>query len=337
MLEVDKAVKEMQGIRADSVPPEVLTSTQPLLLKGLVADWPFVKAGRRSMSAAAQYLLKFYANTPIGVGFGPPENLGRFFYNEDMSDLNFDRGMGKLDQVLTEILKFEQVDAAPSYYVGSTAVDLCLPGFRSENDVVFGATQPLASIWLGNRSRIAAHWDLPDNLACCAVGHRRFTLFPPEQLENLYVGPLDVTPAGREISLVDFHSPDFEKYPKFREALKSAQVAEMEPGDALFIPSMWWHHVEGLDSFNVLINYWWRQSPNFMSTPVNALSHAFLTIRDLPAEQRSAWQQIFQHYVFEADEHSFEHIPERARGQLQPIDEQTARKLRAELLNKLNR
>ncbi len=63
MLEVDKAVKEMQGIRADSVPPEVLTSTQPLLLKGLVADWPFVKAGRRSMSAAAQYLLKFYANT----------------------------------------------------------------------------------------------------------------------------------------------------------------------------------------------------------------------------------------------------------------------------------
>ncbi len=337
MLEVDKTVKEMQGIRADSVPPEVLTSTQPLLLKGLVADWPFVKAGRRSMSAAAQYLLKFYANTPIGVGFGPPENLGRFFYNEDMSDLNFDRGMGKLDQVLTEILKFEQVDAAPSYYVGSTAVDLCLPGFRSENDVVFGATQPLASIWLGNRSRIAAHWDLPDNLACCAVGHRRFTLFPPEQLENLYVGPLDVTPAGREISLVDFHNPDFEKYPKFREALKSAQVAEMEPGDALFIPSMWWHHVEGLDSFNVLINYWWRQSPNFMSTPVNALSHAFLTIRDLPAEQRSAWQQIFQHYVFEADEHSFEHIPERARGQLQPIDEQTARKLRAELLNKLNR
>ena len=337
MLEVDKAVKEMQGIRADSVPPEVLTSTQPLLLKGLVADWPFVKAGRRSMSAAAQYLLKFYANTPIGVGFGPPENLGRFFYNEDMSDLNFDRGMGKLDQVLTEILKFEQVDAAPSYYVGSTAVDLCLPGFRSENDVVFGATQPLASIWLGNRSRIAAHWDLPDNLACCAVGHRRFTLFPPEQLVNLYVGPLDVTPAGREVSLVDFHNPDFEKYPKFREALKSAQVAEMEPGDALFIPSMWWHHVEGLDSFNVLINYWWRQSPNFMSTPVNALSHAFLTIRDLPAEQRSAWQQIFQHYVFEADEHSFEHIPERARGQLQPIDEQTARKLRAELLNKLNR
>lgn len=324
-------------MRADSIPPEVLTSTEPLLLKGLVAEWPFVKAGRESMSAAAQYLLKFYANTPVGVGRGPAENLGRFFYNDDMSGFNFEREVAKLDQVLSEILMHEHVDAAPSYYVGSTAVDTCLPGFRSENDLAFGAAQPLASIWLGNRSRIAAHWDLPDNVACCAVGHRRFTVFPPEQLENLYVGPLDVTPAGQEISLVDFHNPDFEKYPKFREALESAQVAEMEPGDALFIPSMWWHHVEGLDSFNVLINFWWRRSPDFMGTPRNVLSHALMTIRDLPPEQRKAWHDIFQYYVFNADDSTFEHIPERARGLLGAIDEQTARMLRADLLNKLNR
>ena len=254
-----------------------------------------------------------------------------------MSGFNFDQGMVKLNQVLAEILRYEHVDEAPSYYVGSTAIDTCLPGFRAENDIDLGDNRPLASIWLGNRSRIAAHWDLPDNLACCAVGHRRFTLFPPEELENLYVGPLDVTPAGREISLVDFHNPDFERFPKFREAIKIAQVAEMEPGDALFIPSMWWHHIEGLDSFNVLINYWWRRSPNYMGTPVNALNHALLTISDLPAEQRKVWHDIFQHYVFETDDSSFEHIPEHVRGALGTIDEQVARKLRADLLNKLNR
>jgi hypothetical protein len=100
---------------------------------------------------------------------------------------------------------------------------------------------------------------------------------------------------------------------------------------------MWWHHVEGLDGLNVLINYWWRQSPSYMSTPVNALNLALLTIRDLPADQRKVWHNIFQYYVFNADDDAFEHIPEPARGPLGPIDEQTARQLRADLLNRLNR
>ena len=337
MLKIDNKVKELQGIQPDAVPAELLASTEPLLLKGFVSDWPFVKAGLESAAAAAEYLLRFYADAMVGAGYVPPENAGRFFYNDDMSGFNFDRDMVQLDQVLAEILQYEHADEAPSRYVGSTKVDACLPGFRAENDVDFGGISPLVNFWLGNRTRIAAHWDLPDNLACCAVGHRRFTLFPPEELENLYVGPLHLTPSGREVSLVDFHNPDFAKYPRFREALKSARVAELEPGDALFVPSMWWHQVEGLDSLNVLINYWWRQSPSYMSTPVNALNLALLTIRDLPPEQRKGWQNIFQYYVFDADDHTFAHIPEPARGPLGPIDEQVARQLRADLLNKLNR
>lgn len=337
MLEIEQNVKALEGVQADAIPPEVLTSTEPLLLKGLISDWQFVKAGKESISAAAQYLLKFYTGAAVGVGCAPPDEAGRLFYNDDLSGFNYDQGSVRLDQVLAEMLRYEHDAEAPSYYVGSTAVDICLPGFRAENDVALGDVQSLASIWLGNRSRIAAHWDLPDNLACCAVGRRRFTLFPPEQLKNLYVGPLEPTPAGREISLVDFHNPDFGKYPKFRDAIEHAQVADMEAGDALFIPSMWWHHVEGQDSFNVLVNYWWRQSPSYMGTPVDVLNHALLSIRDLPAAQRKVWHDIFRHYVFEADAANFEHIPDKARGALGPMDEQNARKLRAELLNKLNR
>lgn len=337
MLDIDQKVNEMQGVQADAIPAKILTSTEPLLLKGLVSDWPFVKAGLKSATAAADYLLRFYANAAVGAGYVPPEHAGRFFYNEDMSGFNFDRDMVKLDEVLAEILEHEHAEDARSCYVGSTKVDACLPGFRAENDVNFGDISPLVNFWLGSRTRIAAHCDLPDNLACCAVGRRRFTLFPPEELENLYVGPLHITPSGREVSQVDFRNPDFDKYPRFRKALKSAQVAEMEPGDALFVPSMWWHHVEGLDSLNVLINYWWRQSPSYMGTPVNALNLALLTIRDLPTDQRKVWHNIFRYYVFDADEHTFDHIPERVRGPLGPIDEQTARRLRADLLNKLNR
>jgi hypothetical protein len=169
------------------------------------------------------------------------------------------------------------------------------------------------------------------------VGHRRFTLFPPEQLQNLYIGPLDFTPAGQAISLVDFKHPDLERFPKFAEAIHHAQVAELEPGDAIFIPSMWWHHIESLDSLNVLVNYWWRQSPSFMDSPINALMLAIMTVRDLPKAQRDAWYNLFRHYVFEADENTASHIPEAARRVLGPMDDEAARELRARLLQRLNR
>ncbi len=221
--------------------------------------------------------------------------------------------------------------------MGSTTIDTCLPGLRADNDLGFGGYSPLASIWIGNRARISAHHDLPDNLACVAVGHRRFTLFPPDEVANLYIGPMDFTPAGQPISLVDFAQPDFARFPKFADALRRAQVAELGPGDAIFIPSLWWHHIESLDPLNTLVNYWWRQSPSYMDTPVNALLHAIMTVRDLPAEQRKACEALFQHYVFDASEETAAHIPANARKVLAPMTEESVRELRAYLLRRLNR
>lgn len=337
MLDIEKSVEEKRAVGPGGLGNDILTSTQPLLLKGLVSEWPLVKAGTRSMNAAIDYLGRFYENATVGAFFGAPHIEGRVFYNEDMSGFNYGRAMLKLDEFLRRIQEHAEGESPPALYVGSTTVDTCLPGFRAENDIDFGKTKPLASIWMGNRTRIAAHYDLPDNIACNVVGHRRFTLFPPEELANLYPGPIDFTPAGQTISLVDFHHPDFEKYPKFKAALNNAQVAELEPGDAIFIPSMWWHHVEALDSFNVLINYWWRQSPAYMGPPIDVLMHALLTIRDLPEAQREAWYGIFKHYVFEADEETVRHVPEHRRGVLAPMNERMARELRAHLLNNLNR
>lgn len=337
MLDIDKKVKEVGGAIAGRLPHDVLASTEPLVLKGLVANWPLVQSGKQSAAAAIEYLRQFYDNATIGVFFGEPEIAGRVFYNEDMTGFNYRPVMLKLDEFLDKVQLHASDEKAPALYVGSTTVDTCLPGFRAENDIDFGDLNPLASIWMGNRTRIAAHYDLPDNIACNVVGHRRFTVFPPEEIENLYAGPIDFTPAGQTISLVDFHNPDLVKFPKFKNALESAQVAELAPGDAIFIPSMWWHHVEALTSFNVLVNYWWRQSPAFMGPPVDVLMHALLTIRDLPAAQREAWHGIFKHYVFEADEETARHIPEHRRGVLAPMNERMARELRAYLLNNLNR
>ena len=74
-----------------------------------------------------------------------------------------------------------------------------------------------------------------------------------------------------------------------------------------------------------------------MDSPINALMLAIMSVRDLPPEQREAWQNLFRHYVFEADESTAAHIPQSARRVLAPLDDAAARELRARLLQKLNR
>ena len=338
MLPVAHKVRELRGLDPAALPPEVLSSTEPLVLRGLVADWPLVQAGLVSPRAAIDYLRRFARHdAQVQVMLAPPEVQGRYFYNEALTGFNFRIERPPLGAMLDAML--QQLDDArpPSLYMGSTTVDSYLPGLRAENDLDLAAYDPLFSVWIGNRTRIAAHQDVPDNIACVAVGHRRFTLFPPAQLRNLYIGPLDLTPAGQPVSLVDFAQPDLARFPRFAEALQHAQVAELEPGDAIFIPSLWWHHVEGLDSFNVLLNYWWRATPGHMDSPMNALMLALMSVRDLPAEQRAAWQEIFRHYVFEADQDTAAHIPEGARRTLAPLTPEVARELRARLLQRLNR
>jgi hypothetical protein len=261
------------------------------------------------------------------------------FYNEDFTQLNFISHRAPLDQVLADIEQHLDDDQPPTNYIASTTIDACLPGFRNDNDLPFAAHgfDPLASIWIGNRTIASCHYDAPNNLACCAVGKRRFTMFPPEQIFNLYPGPLEPTPGGQAVSVVDFAKPDFDRYPRFRDALAAAQVAEVEPGDAVFIPSMWWHHIEALSPFNTLINYWWSTSPKFIPSPMNALYHALWTLRDRPEREKRAWQNVFEYYVFGPAERAGEHLPEQARGALGPMDETKARRLRAMLLNNLNR
>jgi hypothetical protein len=86
-----------------------------------------------------------------------------------------------------------------------------------------------------------------------------------------------------------------------------------------------------------MINYWWNTSPAFIDTPMTTLLHAILSLRDRPAPEKQAWRALFEHYVFGDPAYSAEHLPEQARGILAPLDETAARRLRAELLQRLNR
>jgi hypothetical protein len=338
MLDIKTPVTEIQGLDPQNIPVEILSSDQPLVLKAVAAQWPLARAGVESPVAAINYLKSFYEDKTVGTFFGSPENDGFYFYNRDMSALNYRSERVRLDEVLGQLEAYLDHPKPSTFYVGSTTVDVCLPGLRAQgNDIPLPFDDALVSIWIGNKSRIACHYDAPDNLACSIVGKRRFTVFPPEQVANLYPGPLDFNPAGQQISLVDFSNPDFEKFPRFREAMAAGQVANLEPGDALFIPSMWWHHVEGLGNFNVLVNYWWRTVPKFMGPAINVLKHAILSMRDLPEKEKAAWKSLFDFYIFGDPSTAREHIPPTAQGVLAPMDDVQSRQLRAWLINRLNR
>ncbi len=202
---------------------------------------------------------------------------------------------------------------------------------------MFELNPPVVSVWIGNRTTATAHYDMSNNMACCIVGERRFTLFPPEQVANLYPGPLEPTPGGQVVSMVDFQNPDFHQHPRFADALRNAEVADLEPGDALFYPALWWHHVEALSDFNTLVNYWWNTSPGYIDTPQNTLLHGLLSLRDRPDQEKRAWKALFDYYVFGPADLAGAHLPEHAKGDLAPMDEASARRLRAKLLQRLNR
>jgi hypothetical protein len=339
-MEVLRKTRVLEGYPADSPPVEQLVnSARPAVLKGLIKDWPLVRAGLGSAQEAMDYLRSFYNGKTIGTCVGDASIGGRPFYNNDFTELNTAHRRMRLDEVLNLIREHLHEERPPTFYIPSTTLDGCLPGFRQENTVSFAAhgIEPIRSIWIGNRTIASCHYDAPNNLACCAVGRRRVTLFPPEQIVNLYPGPLEPTPGGQAVSIVNFANPDFSRYPRFREALLSAQVAELSPGDAVFIPSMWWHHIEALSPFNTLVNYWWNSAPAHVPTPMNALQYAIWTLRDRPESEKRAWKAVFEYYVFGPSDRAGAHLPEQARGALGPIDDDKARQLRAMLLNALNR
>jgi Cupin-like domain len=334
-------VRVIEGVAPNAVPyDELMAAQQPTIIKGLVRDWPLART--TSPQQAASYLKSFYQGRRIVAFVARPELRGRFGYTADATQLDFKSDRGLLDEYLDRVLARLDDDNAPSIYIGSTDVDVYLPGFRAENDLVlnhpmFAASPPMVGAWIGNRTTALAHHDMSHNIACVLVGRRRFTLFPPEQIENLYPGPLEPTPGGQVVTMADISAPDFARFPKLREALAAAQVAEMEPGDALFYPALWWHQVDALERFNVMVNYWWTTAPQYMDSPHNTLLHALLSLRDRPEQEKRGWRAMFDYYVFGPADRAGAHLPEAARGNLSPMDEMRARRLRAQLLQRLNR
>lgn len=323
-----KKIPEWHDVDQTTFQQDIVPRYQPAVLKGAFTHWPLVRAGADSPQAISNYAARFDQGALVEAFVAPAEVKGQFFYQEDMAGFNFQRVSESFSACLARIHSLQHDEAPPAIYMGSTAVAQCLPGLMDENICHVLRAEVPPRLWMGNATIVQTHYDLADNLACVVAGRRRFTLFPPDQIANLYIGPIDFTPAGQPMSMVSLNNPDFEQYPRFKEALANAMVAELEPGDAIFIPSLWWHNVEALERFNMLVNYWWRNSRVGPDTPYEAMIHGMLTLRGLPEAERKAWRAFFDHYVFQLEGNPLAHVPPERRGVLGEFTPQIYHRLR---------
>jgi [protein]-arginine 3-hydroxylase / protease len=233
----------------------ILRSTEPVLLQGLAAKWP----------ATLEWSLPYLADV-CGHAMVPTERLPSSAASDPFLYLQY------------RTYKLERLDSVVAELRGGSATSgrVCIPyaPLLEETHSLKSAVPPPVSLhalpkwlprglrvrlqlrsglWVGATGTVSPlHFDRHPNVNIQIHGRKRWVLFSPADSGNLYFGAEALEPV--QFCPVDIDNPDLSRFPRFARARPS--VAIMEPGDALFVPPGWWHHVTALsDSINV--NYWW--------------------------------------------------------------------------------
>jgi hypothetical protein len=100
--------------------------------------------------------------------------------------------------------------------------------------------------WFGPSGTVTPlHHDIMNVLMAQVYGRKTVILISPDQTHRLYnwIGVY---------SEVDPERPDYDRFPLYRH-VKAAKVT-LTPGEALFIPVGWWHHVRSLE-VSITVSY----------------------------------------------------------------------------------
>jgi ribosomal protein L16 Arg81 hydroxylase len=93
------------------------------------------------------------------------------------------------------------------------------------------------------------HYDAYDNFLNQIIGRKKITLFSPSDKPYLYSSSEDGTDKHVPVNLF---KPDNEQFPDFVRATPIEFI--LEPGDTLYLPADWSHHIESLD-VTLSVNY----------------------------------------------------------------------------------
>ena len=189
-----------------------------------------VQASAQSPEALLEYVRERDLSRPIKVMVGQADIKGVYFYRDDMSALNFEFASRTFHNTLGTLLANRKQGNPSAIYTGrdfgwKRISRRSARKTRSPSWTNIGWTnhRRRPTCWLGNAITMATHYDNLDGINCIVAGRKRFTFFPPDQFPNLYIGPLELAPAGQPISLVKVSAPDLERYPRFAQALRRSR------------------------------------------------------------------------------------------------------------------
>jgi hypothetical protein len=154
------------------------------------------------------------------------------------------RGLVQRQGALGDFLAALERGETPGYVMTDLAA---LPALARDVPLPAVAARALrhtTRLWISPAGTVSAlHFDIPHNLHTVLAGRKRFTLFPFSQSRLLY--PRNLLASLATVSPVDVERPDYQRYPRLAET--RPLVAEIGPGETLFLPGMWWHHVRTLE------------------------------------------------------------------------------------------
>jgi lysine-specific demethylase 8 len=208
------------------------TGREPLVLAGAFADSGAVRSWTPERVAAR------HGGTKVSVWTGLPA-----------AGSPFDGTVRDHQRVVTLADFTENLLGHPGSYLTQAPLTM-FPGLSGGISLA-AVTPPPArpeSLWVGNSTHSGLHFDLADGLLAQVYGVKTATLVRAGQFSRLYPYP-----EMHLKSRVDPDDFDPKAFPRFAGAGRF--TARLEPGDALFIPRLWWHHLVS-DGISMSVNTW---------------------------------------------------------------------------------
>jgi hypothetical protein len=214
-------------------------AAQPVLLDGLLADWPNrsgltlprlrERFGDRRLPVLATRGGRLACDVKTGVAF----DTMRF---------------GDYIDRLTRGEPLDAYLATPlATWLPELLADMPAPSYCRD------APWRNARLWLSPPgTSVPLHRDVAQNIFLQLVGRKRFLLYAPAAAPWLYSNRF--RSALPNYSRFDPERPDYQRFPLSR-AVRPLEVV-LEPGDAMYLPSRWWHQVRSLD-LSLSVNFWW--------------------------------------------------------------------------------
>ena len=201
---------------------------RPVLIEELTKDWPAYEKWDIDyiQSLAGEQVVPLYNNEPTKgrkKSVVPAKKMRLYDYLEIL----------KSEPTDLRMFFYNVLQKMPELTRDFSYPDIGLPFFKKLPVMFFG----------GKGSKVLAHYDmdLADLLHVHFHGHKRVTLFAPDQARHLYKVPFTV----HNLEVIDMDNPDFDKYPALQ--LAEGISVDMKHGDALYMPSGYWHYITYLD------------------------------------------------------------------------------------------